>query len=137
MTAHKERCFFEVGHHLDDKQVSYNKRMYDLSTITGIPLIAGTDTHVLNEEHEKGRSILQVSKNIRFDGEEKWDLKFKTYDGLISAYQKQGSLPEDAFLEAIENTNRMADMVEEFQLDRGTKYPHIYENPEETFKQKI
>ena len=137
MTAHKERCFFEVGHHLDDKQVSYNKRMYDLSTITGIPLIAGTDTHVLNEEHEKGRSILQVSKNIRFDGEEKWDLKFKTYDGLISAYQKQGSLPEDVFLEAIENTNRMADMVEEFQLDRGTKYPHIYENPEETFKQKI
>ena len=137
MTAHKERCFFEVGHHLDDKQVSYNKRMYDLSTITGIPLIAGTDTHVLNEEHEKGRSILQVSKNIRFDGEEKWDLKFKTYDELISAYQKQGSLPEDVFLEAIDNTNRMADMVEEFQLDRGTKYPHIYENPEETFKQKI
>lgn len=137
MTKHKERCFFEVGHHLDDKQVSYNKRMYDLSAITGIPLIAGTDTHVLNEEHEKGRSILQVSKNIRFDGEEKWDLKFKTYDELILAYQKQGSLPEDVFLEAIENTNRMADMVEEFQLDRGTKYPHIYENPEETFKQKI
>lgn len=137
MTNHKERCFFEVGHHLDDKQVSYNKRMYDLSSITGIPLIAGTDTHVLNEEHEKGRSILQVSKNIRFDGEEKWDLKFKTYDELISAYQKQGSLPEDVFLEAIENTNRMADMVEEFQLDRGTKYPHIYENPEETFRQKI
>lgn len=137
MTKHKERCFFEVGHHLDDKQVSYNKRMYDLSAITGIPLIAGTDTHVLNEEHEKGRSILQVSKNIRFDGEEKWDLKFKTYDELILAYQKQGSLPEDVFLEAIENANRMADMVEEFQLDRGTKYPHIYENPEETFKQKI
>lgn len=137
MTKHKERCFFEVGHHLDDKQVSYNKRMYDLSAITGIPLIAGTDTHVLNEEHEKGRSILQVSKNIRFDGEEKWDLKFKTYDELILAYQKQGSLPEDVFLESIENTNRMADMVEEFQLDRGTKYPHIYENPEETFKQKI
>lgn len=137
MTNHKERCFFEVGHHLDDKQVSYNKRMYDLSAITGIPLIAGTDTHVLNEEHEKGRSILQVSKNIRFDGEEKWDLKFKTYDELISAYQKQGSLPENVFLEAIENTNRMADMVEEFQLDRGTKYPHIYENPEQTFKQKI
>lgn len=137
MMNHKERCFFEVGHHLDDKQVSYNKRMYDLSSITGIPLIAGTDTHVLNEEHEKGRSILQVSKNIRFDGEEKWDLKFKTYDELISAYQKQGSLPEDVFLEAIENTNRMAGMVEEFQLDRGTKYPHIYENPEETFRQKI
>ena len=28
-------------------------------------------------------------------------------------------------------------MVEEFTLDRGTKYPHIYENPEETFKAKI
>lgn len=137
MVRNKHRCFFEVGHHMDERQVEYNQQLYELSRQTGIPLIAGTDTHVLNEEHERGRSILQASKNIMFDGEEKWDLKFKTYDELVNAYKRQGSLPPEVFMEAIKNTNRMADMVEEFELDRGTKYPHIYENPEETFRAKI
>ena len=137
MEKNKHRCFFEVGHHTDEKQVAYNQKLFELSKQLSIPLIAGTDTHVLNEEHEKGRSILQASKNIYFDGEERWDLKFKTYQELVQAYQKQGSLPEQVFMEAIHNTNVMANMVEEFELERGTKYPHIYENPEETFRTKI
>ena len=137
LTRNKHRCFLEVGHHFEDRQVEYNRKLCALSKQTGIPLIAGTDTHVLNEVHEKGRSILQASKNIMFDGEEKWDLKFKTYDELVAAYRKQRSLPEEVFMKAIENTNALADMVEEFTLDRDTKYPHIYENPEETFKKKV
>lgn len=40
-------------------------------------------------------------------------------------------------MQAIANTNAMADMVEPFNLDQGTKYPHIYENPEQTFYQKV
>ncbi len=137
LSRNRHRCFLEVGHHFDDKQITYNQRLYVLSEEYDIPLIAGTDTHALNAEHEKGRSILQASKNILFDGEEHWDLRFKTYEELVGAYQKQHSLPERAYMEAIENTNRMADMVEEFTLDRGTKYPHIYNNPEETFRKKI
>lgn len=77
LTRNRHRCFLEVGHHMDEKQISYNKKLLALSQELTIPLIAGTDTHVLNEEHEKGRSILQASKNIFFDGEERWDLKFK------------------------------------------------------------
>ena len=137
LMKNKHRCFLEVGHHIDDKQVTYNQKLLALSQQTGIPLIAGTDTHVLNEEHERGRSILQASKNIIFDGEERWDLKFKTYDELVKAYHLQNSLPEDVFIQAIENTNMMADMVEPFELDRGTKYPNIYEEPEQTFYQKV
>lgn len=53
LTKNKHRCFLEIGHHMDDRQVSYNRRLYNLSQQTGIPLIAGTDTHVLNEAHEK------------------------------------------------------------------------------------
>ena len=137
LSRNKNRCFLEIGHHTDDKQVTYNRKLYTLSEEYDIPMIAGTDTHVLNAEHEKGRSILQASKSIQFDGEEHWDLRFKTYDELVGAYQRQHSLPESVYMEAIENTNRMADMVEEFALDKGTKYPHIYENPENTFKQKV
>lgn len=137
LSNNKDRCFLEIGHHIDPKQVSYNKKLYELSKSTGIRLIAGTDTHALNAEHERGRSILQKSKGIHFDGEDMWDLKFKTYDELVRAYEIQNSLPSNVYMEAIDNTNVLADMIEPFSLDKGTKYPHIYKNPEETFYKKV
>lgn len=137
LVENRHRCFLEVGHHLDEKQVNYNRYLYTIHQQSGIPLIAGTDTHALNEAHELGRTILQRAKNVIFEGEDKWDLKFKTYDELVAAYRRQGSLPEAVFMQAIENTNLLADMVESFSLDKGTKYPHIYENPEQVFYDKV
>lgn len=137
LTKNKHRCFLEIGHHLDEKQVAYNKQLVALHNDTGIPLIAGTDTHVLDDRHNKGRSILQLGKNIHFDGEDMWDLRFKTYDELQTSYAAQKALPKDIYLEAIENTNLLADMVESFEIDCGTKYPDIYDNPRETFVNKI
>lgn len=133
----KDRCFLEIGHHMDDKQKVYNRNLLRLSQENGLRLIAGTDTHVLNEEHERGRSILQKAKDITFEGEENWDLKFHDLDSLLAAYDKQGSLPPEVFREAVDNTNLLADMVEEYQIDCGIKYPHIYDDPENTFRKKI
>lgn len=137
LKKNRDRCFLEIGHHKDAKQVEYNKKIAELGRECNIRLIAGTDTHVLNETHEKGRAILQAAKGIRFDGEESWDLKFKTFDELVKSYREQNSLHEDVFMQAIENTNVLAEMVFPFELDRNTKYPHIYDNPEQTFYNKI
>lgn len=137
LTDNKHRCFLEIGHHMDEKQIVYNRRMQKLSEENGIPLIAGTDTHVLDARHEKGRSILQSAKNIFFEGEDHWDLKFKTMNELMDAYGRQAALSKEIYEAAIGNTNLLADMVEPFVLDCGTKYPHIYENPEKTFEEKI
>ena len=137
MSANKHRCFLEVQHHNVVDQITYNQRLYAISQKTGIRLIAGTDTHVLNEKHAKGRIVLQRAKKIFFDNENGWDLTFKTYDELCEAYRKQNSLPEEVYLQAIENTNVMADMVEEFVMDKKTKYPKIYDNPQKTFQNKI
>ena len=137
MAKNKHRCFLEIQHHNVPDQRSYNLQLVQWSKEYGIPLIAGTDTHSLDEIHAEGRKILQKSKDICFSDEDGWDLSFKTYDELCEAYRKQGTLPEGVYLTAIENTNKMADMVEEFVLDRHTKYPKIYDDPVKTFKQKI
>lgn len=137
LAQNKHRCFLEVQHHNVADQIVYNKKLYDIGRKYGIRLVAGTDTHSLNEQHAEGRKILQRSKNIFFEGEDGWDLTFKSYDELCEAYKRQRSLPEDVYLEAIENTNVIADMVEPFEIDRHTKYPHIYDNPVETFKKKV
>lgn len=137
LAQNKHRCFLEVQHHNVVDQIVYNKKLYDIGKKYGIRLVAGTDTHSLNEQHAEGRKILQRSKNIFFEDEEGWDLTFKSYDELCEAYKRQHSLPEEVYLKAIENTNVIADMVEPFEIDRHTKYPHIYDNPVETFKKKV
>lgn len=137
MINNKHRCFLEVQHHGVADQKIYNQKLLELHNKYNIPLIAGTDTHSLNDTHAKGRKILQLSKNIYFAEEDGWDLTFKTYDELCAAYKKQGILPEEIYLEAIDNTNKMADMVESFEMDKSTKYPHIYDDSEKAFKDKI
>ena len=139
LKKNKHRCFLEIQHHNDiaGAQKEYNQRLYKISQEIGVPLIAGTDTHALNDLHMKGRSILQKAKDVFFADEDSWDMTFKTYEELVAAYEKQGSLPMDIVLEAIENTNRMADMVEEFEIDRSYKYPHLWPDPMKTFREKI
>lgn len=137
LVGNKDRCFLEIQHHNVEDQKKYNQMLYKMSRSLGLRLIAGTDTHALNETHMKGRKILQKSKNVSFANEDDWDLTFKTYDELIAAYEKQNALPIEVVKEAIENTNVLASMVEEFTLDKSYKYPHLWTNPEQVFRDKI
>lgn len=137
LITHKDRCYLEIQHHNVPDQIKYNQYLWNISKKYGIPLIAGTDTHALNAEHAEARLVLQRAKNIVFAEESAWDLIFKTYDELVCAYSIQNALPIDVALEAIENTNRMAEQVEEFTLDRSYKYPHLWDDPKATFIQKI
>lgn len=135
--ANKHRCFLEIQPHLTSIQIEYNKYLYRLHKKLDIPLVACTDTHALNDTHVKGRKILQQSKDIHFDDEDGWDLTFKTYDELVDLFTKQNAIPLTDVLEAIENTNKIANLVKPFELDRNTKYPKIYNNSEKVFKRKI
>lgn len=137
LVANKDRCFLEIQHHNCADQIAYNKMLYTISKKTGLRLIAGTDTHCLNDEHVEGRKILQKSKNVFFDDEDDWDLTFKTYEQLVEAYRIQNSLPENVYLQAVKNTNVMADMIEEFKLDYSHKYPKLYADSNAAIKQKI
>ena len=137
LARNKNRCFLEIQHHAVDDQIKYNQYLYELSKTIRVPLVAGTDTHALNKDHLDGRSILQKSKNVFFSDEDSWDLSFKTYDELITAYEKQNSLPMDIVKQAIENTNVIADMVEEYEIDCSYKYPHLWDDPLGTFRDKI
>ena len=137
LVDNKDRCYLEVQHHNCKEQINYNKVMYAIHKKTGIPLIAGTDTHCLNNEHIEGRKILQKAKNVFFSDEEAWDLTFKTYDELIMAYANQNALPKEVYLNAINNTNVMADSIDVFELDYSKKYPKLYGDSEKVLKQKI
>ena len=137
LIANKHRCYLEIQHHVDNIQIAYNKYLVNISEKYNIPLIAGTDTHALNETHLMGREILQKSKDVKFDNESKFNMIMQTYSELVDCYELQNAVPKDKYLQAIEETNRMADRIEEFKLDYSYKYPKLYDDSLSVFKEKI
>lgn len=138
LCEHKERCFLEIQPHLDPAQKSYNNTLWALSKQSGLRLLMCTDTHALNSTHVDGRHILQKAKNIHFDGEDKFHLEMMSYDELVQICRMQDALPMDVYLDAIEMTNTVADMIEPFKLDYSYKYPHLWgDDSESVLRAKI
>lgn len=122
--------YFEIQAHDFQEQKEFNDYLMAMSYVYNIPLIAGTDTHSLNQYKAECRTMLQYSKNIDFGDEDTFDLTYKSYDELCAMFEKQ-RLDKEIYLEAINNTNVMADSVEEFELDTSFKYPILYGDDDE------
>lgn len=135
----KKYDYYEIQYHKDRKgdQIGYNRMLYEFSLKYNKPLIAGTDTHSINSYKAECRNILKKAKKMSYDDEDSYDLTFKSYDELIEVFKEQGSLPMEVVLEAINNTNVMADTCEEVILDTTVKYPKLSEDDEELFELRI
>ena len=130
--------YYEIQPHINSiDQIKYNQALYEASKQYGKPLIAGTDTHSINQYKAKCRTILQKAKHIEFSNEDEFDLTYKSYDELVQMFKCQNALPMDVILQAIENTNFMAASVEDFELDTSFKYPKLYDNEEQVFIDRI
>ena len=129
--------YYEIQPHRSTDQVKYNQMLFEASKQYGKPLIAGTDTHSIDKYKAECRSILQKAKKIAYADEDEFDLTYKSYDELVEMFKQQASLPMNVILDAIENTNKVADAVEDFELDTSFKYPKLYDNEEEVFKKRI
>ena len=129
----KHYDYYEVQYHSFPDNLEYTKYLWELSKRFDKSLIVGTDTHSLNQYKAECRTILQYGKTEGAwgDSENECDLTFKTYDELIEKFREQGVLPEDVYLQAIENTNVMADSCEELIFDTHDKYPFLYGDRDE------
>lgn len=138
LCQHPDRCFLEIQPHISAEQKRYNQALWALSKRSGLRLLMCTDTHALNAEHVEGRKILQKAKNIHFDGEDEFYLEMLSYDELVALCKIQNALPMKVYLDAIEITNTVANMVEPFELDYSYKYPHLWgDDSEQVLRDKI
>ena len=122
--------YLEIQPHNFDEQIEYNLFLENASHMFNIPLIAGTDTHSITPYKAECRTMLQWAKGIDFANEDTFDLTYKSYDELCEMFEKQG-LDKSIYLDAINNTNIMADSVEDFELDKSFKYPILYGEDDE------
>lgn len=129
MALARKYDFLEIQSHCIEDQIKYNQRLYKLSKELNKPLIAGTDTHSSSQYKTECRDILLTSKHKNYS-DDGIDLSYKTYDELVEAFAKQNSLPEDVYLDAINRTNDLYELTEDFDLDKSIKYPILYGSAE-------
>ena len=132
----KHRCWLEIQPHMFDMQIQYNRYLYKISQEYGIKLVATSDTHAVSEDHLMGRKVMQEAKNIVFHDEDECYLGWYDFNGMCDAFLRQDALPKDVYLDAIEETNHIADLIEDYSLDYSNKYPR-FENSEKEFKKRI
>lgn len=140
MKLAQKYTFLEIQPHQHPEQIEYNRRLYELSKKIGKPLIAGTDTHNSSKYKAECRSVLLEAKRKNYGDEDSFDLTYKTYNELVEMFRSQKALPEEVFLKAVDNTNLLYDMTEDFALDTSIKYPILYgsrERDSEVFEERI
>lgn len=129
--------YYEIQYHNCIEQKEYNTYLYYLAQQYGKKLIAATDTHSLNKYKGECRKMLLIYKGKSYGTEDAFDLSYKSYDELVAAFREQGVFSDDIFLEAIAETNRLADSIEDFTLDTKPKYPILYGTIEEDNKRFV
>lgn len=132
--------YLEIQPHIAQEQKDYNVQLAFLSKQYHKPLVATSDVHSLNQYKAECRDILIWDKQNRGYDESEYDMTFKSYDQMVASFRNQDALPENVWMEAIDNTNVIADSVESWDLDRELKYPILYgsrEKDEEKFKETV
>jgi len=113
----KDRYYLEVQPEDQEDQVVYNKQLYELSKITGAPLVAATDCHYLSlADHEAHEIMLALQTG------KKWDDPTRFTFGECRAYMRSEEEMLEIFQdhkEAVYNTGVIADMCNfDFETDK-------------------
>lgn len=119
---HFDDFYLELQPHDSDLQKNINKHIMTLHEKYNIPIIAGVDSHYINEKQKEDRDDLLRSNGISYDNEEEFYNDFPSCDELIKRFELQNVVPIDKVYEAINNTNKTLEF-EDIILDRSLKVP--------------
>lgn len=123
----EDNFYLELQNHGMDEQKKVNESLIKLSKETKIGLVATNDVHYINREDASAHEILlciQTAKTI--DDSDR--MKFPTDEFYLKSSEEMAEL-FDYIPEAIENTNKIADMCNvEFEFNK-TKLPK-FETPQ-------
>jgi len=96
------------AHSMEDLK-NLNRRVVELGRELGKPVVATTDAHFLDPEHEIFRRILLHAKGFS-DSDRDLPLYFRTTDEMLEEFSYLGR--ETAYEVVVENPRKIADMIE-------------------------
>ena len=115
-------------HSMEDIK-AINRQICDLGDQFGKPVCATCDVHFLDPEDEVYRRIIMAGKGFK-DADSQAPLYLRTTDEMLEEFEYLGS--DKAREVVIENTNRIADMVDVVDPVRPDKCPPVIENSDQT-----
>ena len=140
---HKDMFYFEIQPHDNKEQAELNTLAIKYANLVGCHVIASNDVHALNPKHNELRMIVKKGKRNGYDSDDEFELWVKTYDEMVSSFQKQRAdfnvdiMGDEIIAQGLQSTLDIANSVEEFELDKSHKYPKLYDNPEKEFQKRI
>ena len=132
----KNNLYLEVQYHNTDKQKDINKLILQLSNKYNIPIIAGMDSHYIDESEAWERDELLKSYNISYEDESGWFMDYPDYDTAFNRFIEQGVLTSSQIEQAMDNTNVILDF-EDIVLDTSIKVPTLYPDKTQEERNKI
>ena len=101
-----------------------NRRLVEVAKKFGKIPVATGDVHFLDKHEAILRTVLKYSQGFKNDEEETY-LHFRTTDEMLEEFSYLGE--ELAYEVVVENTNKIADMVEDVKPIPDSTYPPIIE----------
>lgn len=130
----QDNFFFEVQTNNTDPQKRLNERILRLSEKNGIDIIAGLDSHYINDVGEVKRDQILKYKKVTYPEEQGWFMDYPDMLMGLERFANQNVLDEKLALRAFMNTNVFVNECEEIVLDRSFKIPSMYKD--KTYKEK-
>ena len=106
-----------------------NRKIISIGDSLGKLTVATCDVHFLNKEDDIFRAIIMAAQGFS-DADHQAPLYFRTTDEMLAEFSYLGE--ETAYQVVVENTNRIADLIESFDpLPKGSYPPSIPGSEEE------
>lgn len=121
----RDSFMLEVQYHNTDKQVEVNSFILSLYRKYNIPIIMGTDSHVIYPEQTALRELRLEANHIKYENEDGWYFDYPDEDECVKRFYEQGVLSNAHIKEAIENTNIFL-TFDDVHLDKSRKLPNCY-----------
>ncbi|WP_343337712.1 DNA polymerase III PolC-type [Terrisporobacter petrolearius] len=132
MPIDNNRFMIDKGEVKDEEELrDLNRRMIEVAKNFGKIPVATGDVHFIDKHEAIYRKVLKYSQGFKIDEEETY-LHFRTTDEMLDEFKYLG---EDlAYEVVVENTNKVADMIEDILPIPNATFPPVIEGSDKELR---